>query len=88
MDSPASNLVSLSKLKVNASQPIDARFLPGLPPGVSAADYDSFVSTRAEYDATFRRVMGEADGSLIRFLYLGRVRQGGQWQILTIGSGP
>jgi len=59
-----------------------------MPDGISRADYDTFAQVTVEYVATFRHVISEPDGKLIRFLYLGRLRNGPKWQILAIGSGP
>jgi hypothetical protein len=87
-DSPATNLASLERLNIDNARVVTAAFLPGLPSGISTSDYDSFSQVTVEYDATFRRVISEQNGRLTRFLYLGQLRLGAQWQILSIGSGP
>jgi hypothetical protein len=88
VDSPNNNLVSLSGFTVKGSQMLAASALPGLPAGVSPADYSTFALVTVEYDAMFRRVITADNGPQIQFLYLGRLTSNNQWQILSIGSGP
>ena len=59
-----------------------------MPEGIALAKFDSFTQVTVQYEAVFRQVITEHSGGQIRFLYLGRFKVDGRWQILPIGTGP
>ena len=83
-DSPAVNLVSISKVKTTA------HYFPSALSGSDAGQangYGDIWQVFVTYDAVFKRTVTSSSGPQARFVYVGR-KDDGPWTILEIGTGP
>ncbi len=75
-----SDLTNLRSIK-------DIRVRTGAPVGLYGKNYKE-AQVVAQYEATYRQMITEADGKQIRFIYVAKKTKNSPWKIISIGTGP